>query len=107
MADHLHHDAFEELRTIPGAPLWTRKHDYAPDGSAFFVVCEARGGGYDGTLNMSGHPPFPVSSADLKQCCEMLEARFREVMPDHQCGPRCIDWVTAKTMFGKPAGKIQ
>jgi hypothetical protein len=53
-----------------------------PDGSAFFAVCERQSGGYDGTLNMTGQVPFPVTSADLKQCCEMLEDRFREVMPE-------------------------
>lgn len=107
MSDFVNHDDYQELRAIPGAPLWVRKHDYMPDGSAFFVVCEARGGGYDGTLNMTGQAPFPVFSAGFKECCEMLDERFREVMPHHQCGPRCIDWVTAKTMFGKPAGKVQ
>ena len=107
MSDFVNHDDYQELGAIPGAPLWARKHDYMPDGSAFFAVCEGRGGGDDGTLNMTGQAPFPVTSADLKQCCEMLEARFREVMPDHQCGSRCIDWVTAGTMFGKPNGKVQ
>ena len=107
MSDFVSHDGDQELRDIPGAPLWARKHDYMPDGSAFFAVCEGQGGGYDGTLNMTGQAPFTVTSADLKQCCEMLEDRFRKVMPDHQCGPRCIDWVTARTMFGKPAGKVQ
>ena len=107
MPDFVSNDDDQELPAIPCAPLWARKHDYMPDGSAFFAVCEGRGGGYDGTLNMTGQAPFPVASADLKQCCEMLEDRFREVMPDHQCGPRCIDWVTARTMFGKPTGKVQ
>jgi hypothetical protein len=107
MSDFSGHDDYQELRAVPGAPLWTRKHDYMPDGSAFFAVCEGRSGGYDGTLKMTGHPPFPAASPDLRQCCEMLEDRFRKVMPDHQCGSRCIDWVTARTMFGKPAGKVQ
>jgi hypothetical protein len=107
MSDSVSHDDDQELRAIPAAPVWARKHDYMPAGSAFFVVCEGRGGGYDGSLNMTGHAPFPVTSADLKQCCEMLDVRFRQLMPDHQCGPRCIDWVTARTMFGKPTSKVQ
>ena len=83
MPDFVSHDDDQELPAIPGAPLWARKHDYMPDGSAFFAVCEGRGGGYDGTLNMTGHAPFPITSADLKQCCEMLEIRFREIGRAH------------------------
>jgi hypothetical protein len=107
MSDSFSHDDEQELRTIPGAPVWARKHDYMPDGSAFFAVCEGKGGRYDGTLSMTGHGPFPVFSETLAECCDALDDRFWEVMPNHHCGPRCIDWVTAKTMFGKPDGKIQ
>jgi hypothetical protein len=88
---------FEEFKNLLPPEVWLKKHVF--DGGYAMMGVQKLKGRYEGTLNIGSlnlaHQFLPITEkAETRaKCCDRLDQRFRESMPDHQCGPGCFrEW---------------
>jgi hypothetical protein len=87
-------DDLTEFENLPNAKVWNFRHVYR-GGYALMSVQKLRDG-YEGALNIANlkltrqMPPIAERADSLEECCQKLEQRFWENMPDHQCGTGCF-----------------
>jgi hypothetical protein len=94
---------------LPFPSVRTRKHVFE-GGYAILTVMQVRGG-FEGNLGctiLEMNKPVFEHAGSMGECCEKLERRFREIMPDHQCGSGCFgDWQPDSSIFKEPTGRTQ
>lgn len=88
-----------------------RRHDYMPEGCALMNVHKLQDGTFEGRIDI-GHmtrrfPTIVENTETALECRKILDKRFSEVMPEHQCGSGCHDWQVADSDFGEPSGTVQ
>jgi len=102
----------EDLKAFTRSPypnVRTRKHVFG-GGYAILTVMQVLDGfkGNLGCTTLEINKPIFEHAATMKECCDELDRRFREIMPDHQCSSACFgNWQPESSIFKEPTGKPQ
>jgi hypothetical protein len=96
------------MRTALSELRWlTRKHVFGTD-YALLNVVEVHGKfeGHLGCTTLAIKDLIFVHGETASECCDKLDQRFREIVPDHQCGSGCLrNWQSWNLIFKEPTGK--
>ncbi|MGA2357004.1 MAG: hypothetical protein ABSG02_21120 [Terriglobales bacterium] len=99
----------KEVNTLPLPNVLTRKHVF-DDGYAILTAMQVRDR-FEGNLactTLAVNSPVFEHGETMEECCDKLDQRFREIMPDHQCGSGCLrNWQSGNAIFEEPTGKPQ
>jgi hypothetical protein len=99
----------KDFTRLPYPNVCTRKHVFE-GGYAILSVMEVHDGfeGNLGCTTLEINKPIFEHAASMRECCDKLDQRFREIMPDHQCGSACFgDWQPESSIFKEPTGRTQ
>jgi hypothetical protein len=99
----------KEFATLPYPNERTRKHVFGTD-YAILTVIQVRDGfeGNLGCTTLAINDRVFEHAQSMEECCDTLDQRFREIVPNHQCGSGCFgDWQRESVIFAEPTGKPQ
>jgi hypothetical protein len=95
----------KHLDEFPYAEVWLRKHVF--QGGYTLMGVEKGPEGFRGSFGF-GLSPVSEEASSFAECCRKLDQRFRECMPDHECGSDCFGWQPVNSVMGDPPpGKTQ
>jgi hypothetical protein len=99
----------KEFTALPFPNVRTRKHVFGSD-YAILTVMQVRDGfeGDLGCTTLAINERISEHADTMQECCDKLDQRFREIVPNHQCGSGCFgDWQPESAIFTEPTGKPQ
>jgi hypothetical protein len=99
----------KEVTTLPLPSVLTRKHVFGA-GYAILTAMQVQDGfsGNLGCTTLAVNDLVFEHGETMEECCDKLDKRFREIVPNHQCGSGCFrDWQSGNVVFEEPTGKPQ